>query len=77
MITIDLVRALSPGKYRVEVHIQGSAASFDFSVDQHHGIDVVTWDAAFDAVKERNAEKTKALLQVIMAFHRAHQTELT
>lgn len=76
MTSIDLIRRVDAGKYRLDIHIDGRGHSFEFSVTQHQGIDVVNWSTDFAELMDRNFGKTDSLLASILAFHRAQDCEL-
>jgi hypothetical protein len=48
----------------------GGTRTFTFRVESHRGINVVTWDKAFDDLRVRNPSLYTPFFEAVLALHR-------
>lgn len=71
MSFIDLVERLGEDRYRVSVRLRERTVPFVFQVDRRNGLDVVSWDPAFEAVMQRSVGRAQPILAAVLALHQA------
>jgi hypothetical protein len=71
MASVDLIERAGAAEYRVSLRVGARAIVFLFHVTHRNGLDVVSWDGAFEHVMQRSLGRAQPILAAVLALHQA------
>ena len=69
--SLDSVTRIGQNVYRVSIAIDGISRSFEFTVSNAKGINVVNWDDEFQVVASVFGNRAEKVMQAVLSFHQA------